>query len=71
MIAVSSSMANLGSIIRSIIYPVTTGTTVDDHITEQVLAHCTQTLPTQFVQIIDISKYSSLQKLLAVTMYVL
>ena len=44
---------------------------LDDQTMEQVIAYCAQTSPTQFLQVIDISKYSSLQKLLAVTAYVL
>jgi len=43
----------------------------DDQALEQVYVHCAQTPPASFVQIMVISKYSSLQKLLAVTAYVL
>ena len=44
---------------------------LDDQTMEQVLVHCAQTSPSQFLQVVDISKYSSLWKLLAVTAYVL
>jgi len=44
---------------------------LDDQTMEQVLAHCVCTSPTQFLPVIDISKYSSLQKLFAVTVYML
>jgi len=43
----------------------------DDQALEQVYVHCAQTPPASFVQVMVISKYSSLQKLLAVTAYVL
>ena len=43
----------------------------DDQALEQVSVHCAQTPPASFVQVMVISKYSSLQKLLAVTAYVL
>ena len=43
---------------------------LDNNPIEQVLAHCTQTLPSKLSNVMDISNYSSLQKLLAVTAYI-
>jgi len=43
----------------------------DDQPIAQVLAHSTQVSPPSFLQVMDINRYSSLPKLLAVTAYVL
>ena len=44
---------------------------LDDQPIDQVSAHSAQTTPTCISQVMDIAKYSSLQRLLAVTAYVL
>ena len=43
---------------------------LDNNSIEQILAHCAHTSPFKFSNVMDISKYSSLQRLLAVTAYV-
>ena len=44
---------------------------LDDQPIEQILVHSALTSPANFLQVMDVTKYSSLQKLLAVTAYVL
>ena len=44
---------------------------LDDQPIDQVSAHSAQTIPTGILQVMDIAKYSSLQRLLTVTTYVL
>ena len=56
----------MGSIIKS-----TACAIINDQPLHQISAQCTRTLPASLFYAIDISQYGSLQKLLAVTVYVL